>query len=253
MELIDTHCHLNDPAAFPDPDATIAEARAQGVTKLVVIGIDTESSRRAVSLAEAHEGVFATVGWHPNYCAQFTESDLEPIRELAAHPKCVAIGEIGLDYHWDYTPRHKQFEALELQLELAAELGKPVVFHSRDAYPDLLTVLESAPPRPYLLHCFAGDNRDAERGMALGCLFGVDGPVTYPKADGLRDTLRSIGLERLVVETDAPYLSPHPFRGKPNTPARVKLVAEGLATALGVTPNQVAEKTTANAMNFFGF
>jgi TatD DNase family protein len=252
MELIDTHCHLNDPSAFPSPSTTIAEANGAGVKRLIVIGIDTESSRRALQLAETHEGVYATVGWHPNYCAAFTTANLAEIRELATHPKCVGIGEIGLDYHWDFTPRHKQFEALEAQLDLADELGKPVVFHSREAYPDLLTVLERRPLRPYLLHCFAGDRSDAERALALGCLFGVDGPVTYPKAQDLREVIKFVGLDRLVIETDAPYLSPHPHRGKPNTPAWVELVAQGLATALGVTVEQVASATTANATRFFG-
>lgn len=252
MGLIDTHCHINDPQAFPDPATTIAEAKAAGVAKLIVIGVDTASSQRAIALADEHEAVYATVGWHPNYCAEFTRANLAPIRDLAGHPKCVAIGEIGLDYHWDYTPRHKQFEALEAQLALAEELSKPVVFHSREAYPDLLTVLESGPSRPYVLHCFGGDEGDAERAMAMGCLFGVDGPVTYPKAEALREVLRKIGLANLLIETDAPYLSPHPHRGKPNSPALVGLVAGGLATALGVTLEEVALTTSANATRFFG-
>jgi len=164
----------------------------------------------------------------------------------------VAIGEIGLDYYLNHAPHDIQRQALLDQLALARELSLPVVFHCRNAYPDLLTLLEELPPHPYLIHCFAGDRKDARRAVKLGSLFGVDGPITYKNGEPLRETIRHIGLERLVLETDSPYLSPVPHRGKPNCPAYIPLIANGIAEALGVTIEQVAEVTTATADRFFG-
>lgn len=251
MGLFDTHCHLNDAEAFPEPGAAIKEAKAAGVDRLVVVGIDTEWSERAVEIAAEYEGIYAVVGWHPTSTARFRPAELDRIRELAAHPKVVAIGEIGLDYHWAYSTREQQFTALHAQLDLARELEMPMVFHCREAYPDLLDVLETRGPGPYLLHCFAGDVEDARRALALGCLFGVDGPVTYKKADPLRSVLREIGLQHLVIETDSPWMAPAPHRGKPNRPAWVRFVNDGLAAALGVTPEEVEAATSANAERFF--
>jgi TatD DNase family protein len=145
-----------------------------------------------------------------------------------------------------------QFQALEAQLEMADRLGKPVVFHSRSATGDLLDVLANRRPAPWLLHCFSGTEDEAVRACEMGCLLGVDGPVTYPKAEDLRETLRCVGLDRLVIETDSPYLAPHPHRGKPNRPALLPLVAQGLARALGVGDQEVALRTTENARRFFG-
>ncbi|MBX3111105.1 MAG: TatD family hydrolase [Fimbriimonadaceae bacterium] len=248
----DTHCHLNDERAFPDPADTVREANDHGVDRLVVVGVDTASSRRAVELAESFSHVWAVVGWHPNSSAGINDDELAATRELARHPKTVAVGEVGLDFHWDHATLDQQTRALHAQLDLAAELDLPVVFHCREAYPELLAVLEDRPVRPYLLHCFAGDQDDARRALALGCLFGVDGPVTYKKADELRETVRTIGLDHLVVETDAPWLTPHPHRGKPNRPAWASLVGEGLAVTLGLDVDVVRRQTNANADRFFG-
>lgn len=251
--LIDTHCHLNDAKAFPDPRAEIDAARALGVERLVVVGTAPADWERAVALAETHPEVWAIVGWHPNYTADYDPATLGRLRELLAHPRVLALGEIGLDYHWAYAERTVQRAALRDGLDLAAEVGKPVVFHARDAYSDLLDVLEARPPHPYLMHCFAGTAEEGARAVALGCRFGVDGPVTYPKAEVLREVLRSLPFESLVVETDAPYMSPVPHRGKPNRPAHVRHVAEGLALALGRSYEEVATRTTATAREFFGF
>ena len=251
--LIDTHCHLNDAKAFPDPRAEIDAALAVGVERLVVVGTAPDDWERAVRLAEAHPEVWAIVGWHPNYTADYDRATLARLRELLAHPRVLALGEIGLDYHWAYAERNVQHAALRDGLDLAAETGKPVVFHAREAYSDLLDVLEARPPHSYLMHCFAGTAEEGARAAALGCRFGVDGPVTYPKAEGLREVLRSLPFESLVVETDAPYMSPVPFRGKPNRPAHVRHVAEGLAKALDRPFEEVAARTTATARAFFGF
>lgn len=250
--LIDTHCHLNDAEAFPDPDVALAEARAAGVKRVIVVGVEPESCRRALALAEAHDGVYAIVGWHPNYTAGYTDEGLAEIEAMLGHPKTVALGEIGLDFHWQYATLEQQERALYAQLELGRRSGKPIVFHCREAYPRLLGVLEAEPRHPYLFHCFAGDLADAGRAMALDCYFGVDGPISYKKSEPLREIVRSLPRNRLVVETDSPYLSPEPYRGKPNRPANVAIVNAALAAALGIETDACAALTTANAERFFG-
>lgn len=251
--LIDTHCHLNDARAFPNPQAEIDAALALGVERMIVVGTAPEDWERAVALAEAHLEIWAIVGWHPNYTSDYSPDSLDRLRELLAHPRVLALGEIGLDYHWDHADREIQRQALRDGLDLAVETGKPVVFHAREAYSDLLDILETRPPHPYLFHCFAGNAEEGGRAAALGARFGVDGPVTYPKAEALRETLRALPFEGLVVETDAPYMSPTPHRGKPNRPANVRYVAEGLAKALDRSFEEVAERTTATAREFFRF
>lgn len=251
MTLIDTHCHLNDRHAFPVPGAAVNEAVAAGVARLVVVGIDTESSRYAVELADQFEHVYAVVGWHPNHAHHFAHAELEPLRELLAHPKVVALGEIGLDYYREHASRDEQFICLLAQLDLADELDVPVVFHCREAYDDLLDVIEPRARRKWLFHCFAGGRTHARRASDLGSWFGVDGPVTYKSADSLRDTLRSLPLDKILIETDAPWMSPVPFRGQSNKPAWVALVNEGLALALQRSPDEMAQITTTNALAFF--
>ena len=249
--LIDTHCHINFPDKFPDPAATIAEARENGVTRLFAVGCDPDSSQAAVELAEQFEAVYAIVGWHPTYVKAYSPGILQDIRKMLAHPKVVALGEIGLDYHWDYSTPEEQRVALDDQLNLALELDVPVVFHCRDAYPDLLTILEGRPSHPYLFHCWAGDVTDAERALALGCYFGVDGPISYKNANALREIFRMLPKDRVVIETDSPYMTPEPNRGKPNKPAYVKHVAEALAKTWELAFDEVSVITTSNAEKFF--
>ncbi len=250
--MIDTHCHLNDFAAFPDAAAAVQEALNTGVDRLTVVGIDEEWSARAVSLAEQFARVYATVGHHPNSAADFTPESLARYREWLGHPKVVALGEIGLDYHWNYASRDQQFHALTSQMDLAEELQVPVVFHCREAYPDLLDFLEARPPGRYLFHCFAGDERDSERALALGAMIGVDGPLTYKKADALRNLISSVPSDRLLIETDAPWLTPEPFRGKPNHPKLLPLILARLAEVRGESVESMESITTANAERFFG-
>jgi TatD DNase family protein len=249
--LIDTHCHLNDEKAFPDPVEELRAARAAGVDRLIVVGTAPDDWAKAIGLAQRFEEVYAIVGWHPNYTADYDSGTLAELEARLGHPKVLALGEIGLDYHWDYAPRDLQHRALREQLDLGRRLEMPIVFHAREAYADLLDVLEEAPPHPYLFHCFAGNAAEAARGVALGAYFGVDGPVTYKKADELRAVLASIPHDRFVVETDAPYMAPVPYRGKPNRPAYVAQVNEGLAATLGLSPEACAALTTANARRFF--
>jgi TatD DNase family protein len=254
MEWIDTHCHLNLPEHFPDPAAAVASAVEAGVTRMVVIGIDRASSELAVSLASRFDEVYATVGFHPTETAGFEPSWLGAIRNLAAGPKVVAIGEIGLDFYWDRSSPADQEVALMAQLDLAEDLGLPVVYHCREAYDALLSILER---RPVLVrqdfHCFAGDSAQAPRASALGAWFGVDGPVTYKNADSLRSVVRGLPRERVMVETDAPFLTPHPFRGKPNAPAMIPLIGARLAEVWGSSVEEVAASTTRAACEFFRF
>ncbi|MCO5296709.1 MAG: TatD family hydrolase [Fimbriimonadaceae bacterium] len=249
--LIDTHCHLNFADKFPDPAAEIALAAREGVGRLVVVGCDEETSLAAVELADAHEGVYAVVGWHPTSAASFNSAGLLAIEAMLAHPKVVAVGEIGLDFYWDFSTPEQQHRCLRDQLDLARAHAMPVVFHCREAWNPLLDVLEADAPQPYLFHCFSGDAAQAARALALGGVLGFDGPITYKKNDALRAIARDTPADRIVLETDSPYLSPEPFRGKPNRPANVKFVNAALAAARGISAEACAEMTTANAIRFF--
>lgn len=250
--MIDTHCHLNDVEAFPDPKSAIDEAISAGVNQLVVVGIDHDWSVKAVDLADHFEPVYAVVGHHPNCAATFSEALLDEYRRLYSHPKTVAIGEIGFDFHWDYATLSQQQSAFEAQLNLAMELGAPVVLHVREAYDETLEFLSARTKNPPLLfHCFGGNADQAKRAMDLGAYFGVDGPITFKSAHELRSVIASLDRNRIVIETDAPWLAPHPHRGKRNSPALLKLVLEGLASTLGITTDEAEIITTENALQFF--
>lgn len=252
--LIDTHCHLNLADRFPDPAGAVAEAVEAGVERLVVVGIDESTNRLAVELADRFDVVFAAVGIHPTSTANFNPTWLKHVRELAEHPKTVAIGEIGLDYYWPDSPPADQERALIAQLDLAAELGKPVIYHCREAYGPLLDLLEHrSQPHAQVLHCFGGNAEAAKRASQLDLYFGVDGPVTYKNATELRQILLTLNTDRLVLETDSPFLPPVPFRGKPNAPSLLPWIAKGLADALGTALADVTETTGANAKRLFGF
>lgn len=251
LELIDTHCHLNLPDCFPDPESAIREATQAGVSSLILIAIDLDSSKRALEIASRHDSVYAVVGRHPNYAKDFQRSETNELYALCSDPKAVAIGEIGLDFHWDFATREQQERCLLAQLDLAADLGKPVVFHCRDAYPELLALLEGRPRLPYLFHCFSGDEADARRSIAMDATFGFDGPITYKKADSLRALAGKMPRDRIVIETDSPYLAPEPFRGKANKPAYLPYINRGLAGAMGISEDDCAVLTSANAKAFF--
>lgn len=251
MTLIDTHCHLNDVEAFADPGSAIEEARSAGVEQLIVIGVDLASSRLALELAEAHRAVYCTVGHHPNYAHRFVESDLRKYREMLSHPKVVGLGEIGLDDHWDFATADEQRRCLQAQLDLAAEVDKPVVLHCREAYPALLEILEGGPEREWVFHCFSGDRDDARRAMALGGWFGIDGPVTYKKAESLRALIPELPRDRILLETDSPWMTPHPFRSERNRPALLPLINLAVASCLEMSASACADLTTSNARRLF--
>jgi TatD DNase family protein len=266
VELVETHAHLDSPRFAVDREVVITRAVERGVVQIVTVGTDLEASAAAVALAEQHPGVYATVGIHPHASAGLAEAALSELAMLASHPKVVAIGEIGLDYYRDYAPHEAQHAAFERQLALATETGKPVVVHIRDrlgcrkAYEDVLVRLARwLPGRPAptdhppgVLHCFSGDLEAARRALAMGFYLGVDGPVTYPNAEGLRALLAQIPLERLLLETDCPYLTPQPERGRRNEPAFLPYIAQEVAILTGSTLRHVAEQTTMNARCLFG-
>lgn len=253
MDLFDTHCHLYTEPEFSDVESVLSEAREHGVRTLVCIGIDVETSTRSIQLAEKYDGVYATVGQHPNQAADFTPQVLAELRELARHPKVVGLGEMGLDYHWNFATKGQQYACLEAQLAWACEVQKPVVFHSRESTEDLLDVVaQLANPPRMVLHCFGGTLAQAERALSMGMWLGFDGPITYPKSVETREVLAKCPRDRVLIETDAPYLSPVPLRGKPNSPSNVRFVNEKVAEIWGVSPAESATITTKNARQFYG-
>ncbi len=265
--LVDTHAHLDMPHFDADRDEVIARAAKAGVTRIVTIASDMPSSRAAIALAKRYEGVYATVGLHPNSAAEWEPTTLDELRELAAHPEVVAIGEIGLDYYWDAAPRDVQVQVFQAQLDLAVEMGLPIVIHMRskdepghDAHAatwDILAAWAAHHPwhgrrRPLgVLHCFSGDAALADAALAAGFCLGLDGPLTYKSSRALQAMAATWPAERVVVETDSPYLTPHPHRGKRNEPVYVRLVAEKLAELRGVSLEQVAQETTTAAERLF--
>jgi TatD DNase family protein len=265
--LVDTHCHLNLAQFDGDRDAVVARAAAAGVTRLVAIGIDRQTNHEVVALADRYPGVYAAVGFHPTSADEWNGEAEGEIRALLTHPKTVALGEIGLDYYWDKTPRALQADVFQAQLTLAVEVRLPVVIHIRsrpepgyDAHSatwDILAPWAAAHPwrgtgRPLgVLHCFSGDAVLAEAALDAGFLLGVDGPLTYKGARGLQRMAQAWPVDGVVVETDAPYLPPHPHRGQRNEPAYVRLVTEKLAELRGVSLEQVARDTTHAAERLF--
>ncbi|GIL12161.1 MAG: hydrolase TatD [Chloroflexota bacterium] len=257
--MIDTHCHLNFDSYRDDLEAVIARAAAAGVTRVIVPAIDPNTSRDILALCSRHAGLFAAVGIHPNSSADFTPALLKPLADMAAHPKVVAIGEIGLDYYWDKSPKPKQFEAFESQLALAAKLALPVIIHNREASADIMDILESwirglpdsLKTRPGVLHSFSAPADIAERALEAGFYIGFTGPITYKKADDLRAVAARVPLDRLLVETDGPFLTPTPHRGQRNEPAYIPFIVERLAALHQVTVEQMAQATTENAARLF--
>jgi TatD DNase family protein len=259
--LVDTHCHLDLRQFDGDREAVVARAEAAGVRILINPGIDLDSCERALELAERHPGVYAAVGVHPNDCARFDRGTAAALHRLAGQPKVVAIGEIGLDYYRERVSHEQQKAALRAQLALAAEHGLPVILHSRDSNADLLCELSQwgaairkrrgAAAMIGVWHAFSGGVAEAEAAYGLGLVVGLGGPVTFQNARALRDLAPQLRLDRLLLETDAPYLAPHPHRGERNEPGYVPLVAQALAALFGMTYEAVAAVTTATALGCF--
>jgi len=260
-EMIDTHCHLNFNRFDEDRDEIVARATAAGVKRIIIPAIDIETANQALELSEQYDGVFVAVGIHPNDTADFDESLLAQVKNLANHPKVVAIGEIGLDYHWDKSPKEKQFVAFKSQLNLASELELPVIIHNREASEDVMHILEdwaqnlpdSINNRPGVLHSFSAPQKIAERVLARGFYLGFTGPITFKKADDLRQIAAIIPNDRILVETDAPFLTPQPYRGKRNEPSYIPYIVEKLAEIKSIGIDEMAVITTENAKRLFQF
>ncbi|GIV08198.1 MAG: hypothetical protein KatS3mg019_0289 [Fimbriimonadales bacterium] len=251
MRWTDTHCHLNHPDLHAEWQAALFRAQQSGVQRLIVIGYDLESSRCAVELSEQSTALYATVGVHPHDSAQCDARTLHALREWADHPRVVAIGEIGLDFYRDLSPRDAQYKAFHAQMELAQASGLPVVIHCREAYEEVLEVLARYPAVRGVLHCFSGTAAQAQCGLELGYYLGIGGVVTFKSAETLRAIVQATPRDRLLLETDAPYLAPHPYRGKRNEPAYLPLIAQPIATLWGAPLETVSEITEANARRLF--
>lgn len=251
--LIDTHAHLDFPDYAIDRDDVLARAWEAGLSAILSIGIDEPTSRAAVALAEGNPRIFASAGIHPHEVAKAGEDAYRALEELAHHPRVVALGEMGLDYHYEEPPRQVQKEAFRRQLHLARRTGLPVVIHARDAHEDVLEILreEAAGQVRGVMHCFAGEEAVARACLDLGFYISFAGPVTFKSAEATRRVAATIPLDRLLTETDSPFLSPHPLRGKRNEPARVALVAEELARVHGLTPAELGDLTADNARRLF--
>lgn len=251
--MTDTHAHINSPRFAGDMSAVVERAAQAGVTAIFVVGVDIPSSRAAVEIAARYPACWATVGVHPHEAAACTPATWRELEALAGAPKVVAIGETGLDYYRMLAPKRAQQDAFARQLALAAQRHLPVVVHMRNAYADVHQTLAAAQPTPQtVMHCFSGDESQAAAFIALGCMISLAGPVTFRSAAKLHEVAKMVPSDRLLVETDCPYLAPVPYRGKRNEPAYVRYTLEAIAQQRGVSPQALEEITDRNAQTFFG-
>lgn len=251
--FIDTHVHLNADQYDEDLQQVIERALEAKVEKMVVVGFDRKTIERAMKLADEYNFIYAVIGWHPVDAIDCTEEDLQWIEKLAEHPKVVAIGETGLDYYWDKSPKDVQQELFRKQIHLAQKLNLPIVIHNRDATGDVVKILreENAATIGGVMHCFSGSVETALECIKMNFMISLGGPVTFKNARMPKEVAKEVPLEYLMIETDAPYLAPHPYRGKRNEPSYVPLVAEEIARQKGISVEEVAEATTSNATKFF--
>jgi TatD DNase family protein len=250
IELIDTHAHLDSSDYNRDRAAVIADAFAAKIG-VITVGADIESSAAAVKLAERHRCIWAAVGVHPHDAKTLDPAGMERLRAMAKQSSVVAIGEIGLDYYRDLSPRNVQRQAFVDQIELADELELPVIVHNRESTKDMLAILRNHRPKSGVIHSFLGDRALAEEFIDLGFHLGIGGPLTFDKNEILREAVAAAPLDRILIETDCPYLTPVPYRGKRNEPAYVRYVAEEIARLKDITFEQVAQATTQNAVTLF--
>lgn len=250
---IDTHVHLNAEQYEEDVKEVIERAIEADVKKMVVVGFDRVTIEKTMELAERYPFIYAVVGWHPVDAIDCTEEDLKWIETLAAHPKVVGIGETGLDYYWDKSPKDVQQELFRRQIRLAQKVDLPIIIHNRDATGDVVRILkeEEASITGGIMHCYGGSVETANECIDMNFMISLGGPVTFKNAKMPKQVATDISLDHLLIETDAPYLAPHPHRGKRNEPALVTLVAEEIARLKGIPVDEVAKKTTENALKIF--
>lgn len=247
----DTHCHLNSEQLYENKDEFIKHALDNHVEMMVVVGYDLESSKKAVEIAKEYPFIYAAVGIGPNDCLNTTTQDLQIIDEYLNEPKVVALGEIGLDYYWDDVPSDKQKDIFQQQVDLAKKHQKPIIIHCRDAYEDTYEVLKRN-GHPGIMHCYSGSVEMAKRYIEIGFEISLAGPVTFKNARVPKEVATVIGIDHLMIETDCPYLAPHPFRGKLNEPANVVYIAQEIAKLKNMEIEDVARITTFNAKRMFG-
>lgn len=252
--LIDTHTHLDSPKFDEDRAEVIERAQAAGVHKLINIGFNRETIPTTIALAEQYPFIYAAVGWHPVDSIDMLPEDLDWIASLCDHPKVVAIGEIGLDYHWDTSPKDVQQRVFRQQIGLAKEKKMPIVIHNRDAHEDVVRLLreEGAKEVGGVMHCFSGSWETAKQCLDMNFYISFGGPLTFQNARVPKEVLAHVPLDRLLIETDAPYLAPHPHRGKRNESAFVRLVANTMAELTGKSVEEIEKITTENALKCFG-
>jgi len=250
--LVDTHAHLQWASFNMDREKAICRAIEVAVEYIVNIGVDVDGSREAIKLAERHKGLFATVGIHPHNASQLNENILDKLRNLSENPKVVAFGEIGLDYYRNLSPPEAQKRAFEAQLFLAEELELPVVIHDREAHADILDILSKFKGRlGGVMHCFSGNREMAEQCVESGFYLSFAGPVTFPNAHKLQEIVKLVDLNRILLETDSPWLAPQQMRGKRNEPAFLPFIARKIAEIKGISADELAEITTRNAKEVF--
>lgn len=248
--FFDTHCHLNSSQMYENRDEFIKKALQNGVTTMCVVGYHLEGSKLAVKIASEYENVYAAVGIGPEDCLESNQTTLDEIEQLLKNEKVVAIGEIGLDYHWGTVPKEKQKDMFIQQMRLAKKYNLPVVIHSRDALQDTYDLLKQEKAHG-IMHCYSGSAQMAKEFVKLGFKISLAGPVTFKNAKEPKKVAKEIELKDLLIETDSPYLTPHPYRGKPNDPSYVPLVAKEIAEIKGLTIEEVAQATMQNAMEVF--
>jgi len=253
MEWFDSHCHVDEEAFDGDREEALARMRDMGITRYAVIGSDMATSRRGIAFAACHPEAVAVGGIHPHEASGFREEDLEELADWYRQGKIHAIGEIGLDYYYDHSPRDVQREVCRRQMEAAWELKAPVAFHIRDAHPDMLEIMKEMKARLTggIIHCFSGSAEIAREYLKLGYSISFAGPLTFKKAPRLQEAARIIPRDRLLIETDSPYMAPEPVRGRRNEPANVRFVGMKLAEIRGEDPEETAAYTTANACRIY--
>lgn len=259
MEIIDTHAHLDMPEFDADREKVIASAIASGVTKIITVGIDLQSSRKAIELSEKYPAVWASIGVHPQESKNIQKDDIDNLASLARHPRVVAVGETGLDYYRNYSPKDIQLSVFQWELDMAQKVGLPIIIHCRQAQAEMLAILQNqfgscATPdeRPRgVIHCFSGDQETAEKYLKLGFIISLGAYIGYPSSARLRETIRNIPITKLVLETDCPFLPPQKFRGQRNEPSYAVITLGILAEIKQISLEEVAQQTTLNAAKLF--
>ena len=249
MNLIDSHCHINDKQFSTDLDSTINRAIDKGITHLVCIGTDIKSSEKAIQISQKYTEVFATCGIHPHEADKADKNFINILEELAKHEKVVAIGEMGLDYYYDFSEKKNQNNVFQAQLELSKDLNLPAVIHNRDSDKDLLNILTKSNTSYGVIHCFASDYKMAKKLLDLGLYISFTGMVTFVRS--LKEVIKKVDLHKIMIETDSPYLAPHPFRGKRNEPKNVIEVAKFIANIKNIDLNIFNKVVYENTKNFF--